>query len=100
MPSTRPRKGCERLLPRAGAVIERALAVKINFDPLQCSSGDPSRQVIQDKGQRATRHHWFWQAHPESSVCDTDPVAPGVLCFIGGSVRSLPQRDQRLTNMA
>ena len=37
MPSMRPRKGCERLLPRAGAVIERAFAVKINFDPLQCS---------------------------------------------------------------
>ena len=71
-------------------------AVKRGFTPL----GDPSRQGTQGKGEMAIRHHWFWRARPESSVRDTDSVAPGVLGFIGGSVCSLSQRDQRFTNVA
>ena len=71
-------------------------AVKSGFTPL----GDPSRQGTQGKGEMAIRHHRFRRARPESSVRDTDPVAPGFLCFIGGSVCSLSQRDQRLTNVA
>ena len=70
-------------------------AVKSDFTPL----GDSSRQGAQGKGEMAIRHTGFG-AHPESSVRDTDPVAPGVLGFIGGSVCSVAQRDQRLTNVA
>ena len=93
---TRPHKRYEHHWPRAGAVTDARRCVKSGFTPLE----DPSRQGTQGKGEMAILHHRFRRARPESSVRDTDPVAPGVLGFIGGSVCSLSQRDQRLTNVA